>query len=98
MTPALDSWCTWTGDRQIHACFLDHDGAIVDESRLATKQEALRRRFSGTGSYRIVLEAGLHSPWVSRLLLELGHEVIVANARRLRAIFREREQERPGGC
>jgi transposase len=75
------------GDRQIHACFLDHDGAIVEESRLATKQEALRRRFSGVESYRIVLEAGLHSPWVSRLLLDLGHEVYVANPRRLRAIY-----------
>jgi hypothetical protein len=29
---------------------------------------------------RIALEIGTHSPWMSRLLSELGHEVIVANA------------------
>jgi hypothetical protein len=33
---------------------------------------------------RIALETGMHSPWVSRLLSELGHEVIVANARNVR--------------
>ncbi len=29
---------------------------------------------------RIALEIGTHSPWISRLLSGLGHEVIVANA------------------
>jgi transposase len=36
---------------------------------------------------RIALEVGGHSAWVSELLKELGHEVIVANARKLRMIF-----------
>ena len=58
------------GDRQIHACFLDYHGAIVEESRLATKQEAIRRRFSGTGSYRIVQEAGL-APAVSPVIADV---------------------------
>jgi transposase len=35
---------------------------------------------------RIALETGAHSPWVSRLLTELGHEVIVAHARNVRLI------------
>ena len=83
-------------DKTIQACFLDHHGEIVEESRLKATDAALRRRFSGEPRYRIVLEAGSHSPWMSRLLLELGHEVYVANPRRLRAILREREQERPG--
>ncbi len=34
----------------------------------------------------IVMETGTHSPWVSRLVTSLGHPVIVANARKLRAI------------
>jgi transposase len=34
------------------------------------------------------MEVGTHSPWVSRLLTELGHEVIVAEARKLRLIYR----------
>jgi len=32
---------------------------------------------------RIALETGTHSPWISRLLSELGHEVIVAHARKV---------------
>lgn len=35
---------------------------------------------------RIALECGTHSPWVSRLLSALGHQVIVANARNIPAI------------
>ena len=36
---------------------------------------------------RIALETGGHSAWVSELLKELGHEVLVVNARKLRMIF-----------
>jgi transposase len=36
---------------------------------------------------RIAIEAGTHSPWVSRLLEECGHEVLVANARKTRLIY-----------
>lgn len=75
------------GDKHVHACFLDHDGIIVEESRLATSAVALRRRFGREEPRRIILEAGLHSPWMSRLLADLGHEVYVANPRRLRAIY-----------
>jgi len=32
------------------------------------------------------MEVGAHSPWVSRLLEHCGHQVIVANARRVRLI------------
>jgi transposase len=82
MTVGLDA-----GDKYVHACFLDHNGDIVEESRVATTAPALRRRFGGEERYRIILEAGLHSPWMSRLLSELGHDVYVANPRRLRAIY-----------
>jgi transposase len=82
MTVGLD-----VGDKHVHACFLGHDGLIVEESRLATTAVALRRRFGGEERYRIILEAGLHSPWMSRLPADLGHQVYVANPRRLRAIY-----------
>lgn len=82
MTVGLD-----VGDKYVHACFLDRDGLIVEESRVASTAAALRHRFGGGERHRIILEAGLHSPWMSRLLVELGHEVYVANPRRLRAIY-----------
>src|SRR5215211_2997691 len=36
---------------------------------------------------RIAIEAGTHSPWASRVLEECGHEVLVANARKLKLIY-----------
>jgi len=75
------------GDRYVHVCVIDVTGEIVEESRLPNKSAALRRRFSLHESLRIVLEAGTHSPWMSRLLVDLGHEVLVANPRKLRLIY-----------
>jgi transposase len=59
----------------------------VEEGRVATTVTAMRKRFGRTAPARIALEAGTHSPWVSRLLEELGHEVLVANPRKLRMIY-----------
>ena len=75
------------GDKHIYVCVLDQAGEIVEVARLATKASALERRFAGREPVRMVMEAGTHSPWVSRLLAELGHEVIVANPRKLRLIY-----------
>ena len=36
---------------------------------------------------RIAIEAGTHSPWDSGLIEECGHEVLVANARKLTLIY-----------
>ncbi|MBU2603775.1 MAG: IS110 family transposase [Actinobacteria bacterium] len=75
------------GDRYCQVCVLDEAGEVTEEGRVATKPEALRRRFSGADPVRIVLECGTHSPWISRLLAECGHDVIVANPRKLRLIY-----------
>jgi transposase len=74
------------GDRQSHYCVLDLAGTVVAEGTVATKEAALRVVFEGKGRMRIALEAGTHSPWISRLLVALGHEVLVANPRKLRLI------------
>jgi transposase len=47
----------------------------------------LKRRFCSERPLRVAIEAGTHSPWVSRLLEELGHEVLVANSRKTRLIY-----------
>jgi transposase len=74
------------GDRQSHHCVLDLDGCVIGEGTVATKEAALRLLFEGKGRMRIALEAGTHSPWISRLLVALGHETLVANPRKLRLI------------
>jgi len=76
------------GDRYAHYCHIDEGGEIIDEGRVATTARALTREYEHALAVRIVIEAGCHSPWVSRLLEGFGHEVIVANPRQLRLIYR----------
>ena len=75
------------GDRWCHLAVLDQEGQMLEESRVPTTPEALRRRFSTLSHSRVAMEVGTHSRWVSQALQELGHEVLVANARKLRVIF-----------
>jgi hypothetical protein len=77
------------GDKYSYLCLIDQDsGEVVEEGRLRTTPEVLRQRFvSERPPMRIAIEAGTHSPWVSRVLEECGHEVLVANARKLRLIY-----------
>jgi transposase len=76
------------GDKHSYLCLLDQEsGEVMEEGRLRTTPEAIRRRFSSEQPMRIAIEAGTHSPWVSRLLEECSHEVLVANARKTRLIY-----------
>ena len=75
------------GDRWSRYCVVDENGVVVEEDRIRTSTTALEQRFQRQPARRIVLEAGTHSPWVSRLLERLGHQVIVANARKVRLIY-----------
>jgi len=76
------------GDKYSYLCLIDtQSGEVIEEGRLRTTPEAFRRRFASEQSMRIAIEAGTHSPWVSRVLEECGHEVLVANARKLRLIY-----------
>ena len=58
----------------------------MKESSVGTTRKGIVETFGAMGRSRIALEVGTHSPWVSRLLTELGHEVIVANPRQLKLI------------
>jgi transposase len=85
MTAGLD-----LGDKYSYLCLIDTDsGEVIEEGRLRTTPEALRRPFSSEHQpLRIAIEAGTHSPWVSRVLeQECGHEVLVANPRKTRLIY-----------
>ena len=78
------------GDRHSHLCVLETaSGEMLEEGRVPTTPKGFEQRFSGRERMRIAIEAGTHSPWVSRLLEGCGHEVLVANARRLRLIYAE---------
>lgn len=71
------------GDKYSHLTTIDQDGQLVEESRLQSTRQAFERKFSNTDRCRIAMEVGSHSRWASHLLNELGHDVLVANARKL---------------
>ncbi len=74
------------GDRYSQLCVVDEQGEVSEEGRIATTARAMRKRFEGIARCRVVIEVGSHSPWVQRLLEELGHEVITAHAQAVRLI------------
>jgi transposase len=74
------------GDRSSHYCILNEAGEVIWESKLPTTPKGIEEVFSRIPRSRMALETGTHSPWVSRQLTELGHEVIVAHARNVRWI------------
>ena len=87
---------TWTigldlGDRNSWYRVLEEAGQIQLEERVRTNAKALCEVFGAMPHSRIALETGTHSPWISRLLSELGHEVM--NARKLRLIGESRKKD-----
>jgi transposase len=81
------------GDRSSWYCVLDEAGRVLLEQRVSTTPKALREVFGGMPRSRVALETGMHSPWASRLLSEVGHEVIVAHARNVRLIGESRKKD-----
>lgn len=75
------------GDKFSYLTILDQEGELIEESRLPTTKASFQRRFSTLQPSRVAMEVGTHSRWASHLLTELGHDVLVANARKLRAIY-----------
>jgi transposase len=74
------------GDKTSRYCVLDDQGEIVREGSVATTKKAMLQTFGALKRCRMAIEVGTHSPWLSRLLKSLGHEVIVANARQVKLI------------
>ena len=71
------------GDRKSVGVVLDAAGKVVEEFSVPSTEEGLGRGFGHREPCRVALEVGTHSPWMARRLRELGHEVLVANARKV---------------
>jgi len=74
------------GDRTSRYCILDEAGEVVSEDQLPTSQSGLSALLERMPCSRVALEVGTHSPWVSRHIASLGHEVIVANPHKVKLI------------
>ena len=81
------------GDRWSCYCVLDEAGEIILEQKVATTPEAMKQTFESIPRSLITLETGTHSPWVSRLLRELGHEALVAHAQKVQLISKSNRKD-----
>lgn len=75
------------GDKHSQVCIIDSSGESIEEARIPTTVKGIQQYFSGKSPAAVTLEVGTHSPWISRTLKEAGHEVIVANARKVGLIY-----------
>ena len=74
------------GDRSSRLCVLEEGGEIVEEGTIPTTRMAFERKFGALRRARVVIETGTHANWVHDVVAKAGHEVVVANARKVRAI------------
>jgi transposase len=75
------------GDRRHRFCALDDRGEVVEEGSICNDRESLRKLAGRYHGALGVMEAGVHSPWISRFLEALGWRVVVSNPRKVRAIY-----------
>jgi transposase len=75
------------GDKNHKAVIISAGGDVIDRSEVACTPEAVRTYLEGHPGALLAVETGTHCRWVSRLGQELGHEVLVGNARKLRMIW-----------
>lgn len=81
------------GDVHSQVCILDAGtGRVLEERKLRTSKAAFEAFFAKRTSLRVALETGTHSPWTSRVLEDCGHEVVVANARKVRLVHAGRRK------
>jgi len=75
------------GDIKHAICVTDKDGDILKEYFITNTKQSFKKLTDAYPQSLVAIEVGTHSPWVSRYLTQLGAQVVVANARKLRAIY-----------
>ena len=80
------------GDKISRLCLLEQHSLTGEEASMPTTRAGLTRHFGGRPRCRVVLDVGIHSPWVSRELTALGHEVYVANPSAMYGARRRRKR------
>lgn len=74
------------GDRVSAFTVRDGAGEVIERGKLATTKEACCKFFAKHPGARVVYEVGTHSPWLTWLLRDIGHETVVANPWRVKLI------------
>ncbi len=73
-------------------CVVDHQGTIIREQMVPTEEAALRVAFTGWGVLRCVVEAAPLAEWIAQVLEDLGHEVVVIDPRRAKAVIQTKNK------
>ena len=76
------------GDTHTEFCLLGPDGTVLERGRVSTTRTGLSKLFGRLESSLVAMEVCGQSPWISRLVEESGHEVIVADSRRMPLLTR----------
>lgn len=80
------------GDKKSRYAILDGTGTVVEEGDVATTREGLSQLLKNRDRMLVVMEAGTHSPWVSRQVRQVGHQDLVANPRKVALIYQNRRK------
>ena len=75
------------GDTKHAICVTDKHAKVLKEYKISNTREQICKLAEEYPKALVAMEVGTHSPWISRLLKAYGLTVIVANARKLRAIY-----------
>jgi len=75
------------GDQNHVAVVMDEKENEIEIKTIRNTELSLRKFFSRYKKATVAIEAGTHSPWISRLLKDLGCQVHVGNPRKLRIIW-----------
>ena len=80
------------GDQWSNYCILGLGGETLREGQFRTRRQEVGEFFQGLAMSRVVIEVGTHSARVREVMAGLGHEVLVANARRMEGSKRRRRK------
>jgi transposase len=80
------------GDKRSVAVVLSPDGDVLEELKIASTRAGLQSAFGTRPACRVALEVGTHSPWMSDFIRSVGHDVYVANPRKVRLISQSRNK------
>src|SRR5258705_2424016 len=86
------------GDRRHRFCALDERGEVVEEGSICNERDSLRKLAGRYHGALGVMEAGAHSPWISRFLEALGWRVVVSHPRQVRAVFQPQRNSDQAGA
>jgi transposase len=75
------------GDKNNAVYVLDKSGREELSDTIDNNADAIRVFFSQYPGATVAIEAGTHSPWISRQLTSMGCKVLVGNPRKLRVIW-----------